>query len=79
VPNFANLGTTGGAPARNAYLRGGSGATVALTRDQQVALVFLVYLVLPLLAFLVYWIVGFVRRRFLKKGVGDPAAQEGEA
>lgn len=52
---------------------------MALSQDQQVAIVFLVYLVLPLLAFLVYWLVGVIRRRFLKKGVGDEAAQEGEA
>jgi ABC-type nitrate/sulfonate/bicarbonate transport system permease component len=54
-------------------------APVGLTRDEQIATVFLVYLVLPLLAFLVYWIVGLVRRRILKKGGGDEAAQEGEA
>ena len=51
---------------------------MAFTKDQQVATIFLVYLVLPLLAFVVYWLVGFIRRRILKKG-GDEAAQEGEA
>jgi len=50
---------------------------VALS-DEQVAIVFLTYLVLPVVAFLIYWLVGFIRRRILKKG-GDEAAQEGEA
>lgn len=49
-----------------------------LTGDEQIAIWFLVYLLIPLLAFLIYWAVGYIRRRVLKKG-GDEAAREGEA
>lgn len=52
---------------------------MALTQDQQVALIFLGYLLVPVVLFFLYWFVGFIRRRVLKKGGGDEASNEGEA
>jgi len=45
--------------------------------DDDVALVFLGYLLLPVAILLLIWLIAFIRRRVLKKGGGsEPGAEQ---
>lgn len=46
-----------------------------MVSDQAVAILFLVYLVLPVVAFFLWWLAGWFRRKVFKKG-GEPSESE---
>lgn len=49
-----------------------------MAQDDNIALLFLAYLVLPIVILLLVWLVSFVRRRVFKKGGETEGGGEGE-
>ena len=50
-----------------------------MASDQTVAIWFLVYLALPVIAFFFWWLAGWVRRKILKKGGEEADAERSES